>query len=89
MQTRAIIEAALNVQAQGLVVKAEIMVPLVGTVREFNAQAAVIRATADKVFAERGEHAALPAGHHDRDAARRAGGRQHRPPGRVLLLRHQ
>jgi pyruvate,orthophosphate dikinase len=54
MQTRAIIEAALNVQAQGLVVKAEIMVPLVGTVREFNAQAAVIRATADKVFAERG-----------------------------------
>jgi pyruvate,orthophosphate dikinase len=56
MQTRAIIEAALNVRAQGKSVKAEIMVPLVGTVREFNAQAAVIRATAaDQVFAERGE----------------------------------
>jgi pyruvate,orthophosphate dikinase len=31
------------------------MVPLVGTVREFTAQAKVIRATAEKVFAERGE----------------------------------
>jgi hypothetical protein len=31
-----------------VVVKAEIMVPLVGTVREFNAQAAVIRATAEQ-----------------------------------------
>ena len=55
MQTRAIIEAALNIQAKGIVVKPEIMVPLVGTVREFNAQAAVIRRTADAVFAEREE----------------------------------
>jgi pyruvate, orthophosphate dikinase len=31
------------------------MVPLVGTVREFNAQAAVIRRTAAQVFAERAE----------------------------------
>ena len=31
------------------------MVPLVGTVREFNAQAKVIRATAATVFAERGD----------------------------------
>jgi pyruvate,orthophosphate dikinase len=31
------------------------MVPLVGTVREFNAQAAVIRAVAAQVFAERGQ----------------------------------
>ncbi len=58
MQARAIFEAALNVQARGGVVKVEIMVPLVGTVREFNAQATVIRATAAKVFAERG--ATLP-----------------------------
>ncbi len=56
MQARAIFEAALDARAKGAVVKAEIMVPLVGTVREFNAQAAVIRATAAKVFAERGEH---------------------------------
>jgi pyruvate,orthophosphate dikinase len=54
MQTRAIIEAAINMKAQGFDVRAEIMVPLVGTVREFNAQAKVIRATVATVFAERG-----------------------------------
>ncbi len=46
---------ASNMQAKGFDVKAEIMVPLVGTVREFNAQAAVIRKTGAQVFAERGE----------------------------------
>ncbi len=55
MQARAIFEAALDARTQGLDVKAEIMVPLVGTVREFGAQAAVIRSTAAQVFAERGE----------------------------------
>jgi len=55
MQARAMFEAALNAQARGFTVKAEIMVPLVGTLREFNLQAAVIRRTAAAVFAERGE----------------------------------
>jgi pyruvate,orthophosphate dikinase len=55
MQARAIIEAALNVRHLGITVKAEIMVPLVGTVREFNAQTNIIRATAENVFAERDE----------------------------------
>ena len=55
MQARAIFEAALDARARGATVKAEIMVPLVGTVREFNAQAAIIRRTASQVFAERGE----------------------------------
>ena len=55
MQARAIVEAGLNMQAKGIAVKAEIMVPLVGTVREFNAQAGVIRRVAAAVFAERGE----------------------------------
>jgi pyruvate,orthophosphate dikinase len=55
MQARAIVEAALDARAAGAQVKAEIMVPLVGTVREFNAQAAVIRSVAETVFAERGE----------------------------------
>ncbi len=55
MQTRAMIEAALNMRHLGIVVKAEIMVPLVGTVREFNLQADVIRQTAAAVFKERGE----------------------------------
>ncbi len=54
MQARAIIEAALNAKAKGRDVKVEIMIPLVGTVREFNAQAKVIRDTIAKVFAERG-----------------------------------
>ncbi|MEI7611651.1 MAG: pyruvate, phosphate dikinase [Betaproteobacteria bacterium] len=53
VQTRAIFEAALNMQAKGFDVKVEIMVPLVGTVREFNAQAKVIRGVATEVFAER------------------------------------
>ena len=55
MQARAILEAALDARLKGADVKAEIMVPLVGTVREFNAQAVVIRRTAEQVFAERGE----------------------------------
>ncbi|WP_088279351.1 pyruvate, phosphate dikinase [Ideonella sp. A 288] len=55
MQARAVFEAALEARAKGAVVKAEIMVPLVGTVREFNAQAAVIRKVAAEVFAQRGE----------------------------------
>ncbi len=54
MQARAIFEAALDVQARGFDPKVEIMVPLVGTVREFNAQAQVIRGIAAQVFAERG-----------------------------------
>lgn len=55
MQSRAIMEAALNARAKGRDVKVEIMVPLVGTVREFNSQAKVIRSTIDAVFAERKE----------------------------------
>jgi pyruvate,orthophosphate dikinase len=55
MQARAIFEAGLNMCARGIDVKAEIMVPLVGTAREFNLQAAVIRRVAADVFAERGE----------------------------------
>ncbi len=55
MQARAILEAGLNMKAKGIDVKCEIMVSLVGTVREFNAQAEVIRAVAARLFAERGE----------------------------------
>ena len=54
MQTRAIFEAALNMRARSVDVRVEIMVPLVGTVQEFDCQARVIRATAAEVFAERG-----------------------------------
>ncbi|NAY90775.1 pyruvate, phosphate dikinase [Muricauda sp. JGD-17] len=56
MQTRAIIEAALNLKEKGIVAKPEIMVPLVGTVNEFVEQENIIRKTAEKVFEERSEH---------------------------------
>ncbi len=52
MQTRAIIEAALNLKEKGIVSKPEIMVPLVGTMNEFIQQEIIIRATANKVFEE-------------------------------------
>ena len=55
MQTRAILEAALNVQSKGLRVKPEIMIPLVGTREEFIAQKSVITETAEQVFRERKE----------------------------------
>ncbi len=62
MQTRAIIEAALNVKARGIDVQPEIMVPLVGTLKELQNQANVINTTAAKVFAERGETVAYKVG---------------------------
>ena len=55
MQTRAIIEAALACKARGIEVHPEIMVPLVGSLKELQNQASVIRETADKVFAEKGD----------------------------------
>ncbi|MDV7188372.1 pyruvate, phosphate dikinase [Lutibacter sp. TH_r2] len=52
MQARAIIEAALNLKKKGIIAKPEIMVPLIGTIQEFESQEAIIRATAEKVFEE-------------------------------------
>ncbi|MBX2821881.1 MAG: pyruvate, phosphate dikinase [Rhodothermaceae bacterium] len=54
MQTRAIIEAAVELSQQGVAVHPEIMVPLIGTVEEFVNQKRLIKTTADKVFAEKG-----------------------------------
>ncbi len=53
MQTRAIIEAALNLKEKGIDTKPEIMVPLVGTYDELVAQETIIRETAEAIFAER------------------------------------
>jgi pyruvate,orthophosphate dikinase len=55
MQTRAIIEAALNLKERGIICKPEIMVPLVGTVKEFEMQEGIIRSTAETIFAERND----------------------------------
>ncbi|MDH3648056.1 MAG: pyruvate, phosphate dikinase [Saprospiraceae bacterium] len=54
MQTRAILEAALDLQKEGKTVYPEIMVPLAGISRELKMQVNIIRDTAEKVFAERG-----------------------------------
>ena len=62
MQTRAIIEAALNVKSHGIKVFPEIMVPLVGVVEELKLQAEVIHRTAAQVFAERGDSIAYKIG---------------------------
>jgi pyruvate,orthophosphate dikinase len=53
MQTRAALEAALDVQADGVDVRPELMIPLVSTVGEFRTQKAVIDETADAVFEAR------------------------------------
>lgn len=55
MQARAIIEAALNLKAKGVDARPEIMVPLIGTLKEFKMQADIIRSTAETVFKERGD----------------------------------
>ena len=55
MQTKAIIEAALNLKAKGIVVHPEIMVPLVGTVAELKNQKTIINETANTVFKERND----------------------------------
>ncbi len=56
MQTRAIIEAALNIKKTGVPVKVEIMVPLVGNHKELRYQKNIIDETAATVFAERNDH---------------------------------
>lgn len=62
MQTRVIIEAALAVKARGIDVYPEIMIPLVGSLKEIQNQANVINETAAKVFAEKGETVAYKVG---------------------------
>ena len=54
MQVRAIMEAACNVHAEGVAVLPEIMVPLVGSVKELILQRELIEHIATDVLAERG-----------------------------------
>lgn len=55
MQTRAILEAALNSIDAGVDAKPDIMVPLVGKVEEFRNQRDLIKAVAGTVFDEKGK----------------------------------
>lgn len=54
MQTRAIIEAAIEVVEEGKRIHPEIMIPLVFTKRELDHQKAIVRETATAVYRERG-----------------------------------
>ena len=54
MQARAIMEAAVNLKIKGVDARPEIMVPLIGTLKEYELQAEIIKDTAEKVFAEKG-----------------------------------
>jgi pyruvate, orthophosphate dikinase len=55
MQARAIFEAACDVAGDGLAVEPEVMIPLVGTKKELDLQADLVRATAERVFSERNQ----------------------------------
>ena len=52
MQTRAVIEAAINVNKKGMNVTPEIMIPLVGDVKELEYVKKVVVETADKILKE-------------------------------------
>ena len=56
MQTRAVIKAALNVQARhpDWNMVPEIMIPLVGEIKEFSYVKSIVTATADKIIADAG-----------------------------------
>ncbi len=55
MQTRAILEAALECDAEGIKVLPEIEVPLTGSKKELDIVKDIIDTTAEKVFAEKGK----------------------------------
>ncbi len=54
MQTRAVIEAAINVKKEGKVVIPEIMIPLIGTVNELKYVKNIVITTAEKIIKETG-----------------------------------
>jgi pyruvate,orthophosphate dikinase len=54
MQSRAIFEAAANIQAKGIKVEPEVMIPLVGNVKELEHQEKIVRRVASEVMKEKG-----------------------------------
>ena len=53
MQTRAVIEAAINVEKEGIKTHPEIMIPLIGDLKELKYVKNIITTIADKVMAEK------------------------------------
>jgi pyruvate,orthophosphate dikinase len=62
MQARAIFEAACELKKKGVDVKPEVMVPLVGTVKELAVQKKIIVETAEKVMAEKKQNVSYEVG---------------------------
>jgi len=56
MQARAIFEAAVAVEKDGIKTHAEVMIPLIATVKEMANQGAIVRRVAEEVFKEKGKH---------------------------------
>jgi pyruvate,orthophosphate dikinase len=54
MQARAIFEAAVAVEKEGIKTHAEVMIPLIATVKEMANQGAIVRRVADEVFKDKG-----------------------------------
>ena len=55
MQARAILEAAIELNQEGIRAIPEIMIPLIGTVKELKMQEDIVRKTASEVFREKGK----------------------------------
>ena len=55
MQARAIFEAAVAVEKDGGKTHAEVMIPLIATVKEMENQGAIVRRVAEEVFREKGK----------------------------------
>jgi pyruvate,orthophosphate dikinase len=62
MQARALFTAAAECQARGIVVKPEVMIPLVSTIQEFHLQAQLVRQVAAEVMEQTGQHIAYTVG---------------------------
>jgi pyruvate,orthophosphate dikinase len=54
MQTQAIFEAAVAVEKEGIKTHAEVMIPLIATVKEMANQGAIVKRVAEEVFEEKG-----------------------------------
>ena len=89
MQARAIFEAAVECTKKGIKVLPEVMIPLVAT-REGNGEPGGYRAARGRRSLQReGNEGRVHGRHHDRVAARCAGGGRDRQRSGVLLVRHQ
>jgi pyruvate,orthophosphate dikinase len=54
MQVRAIFEAAVACKQKGIEAQPEVMIPLIGDVKEFSAQKEIVKRVAEEVFAKKG-----------------------------------